>query len=235
MGRGNHFIELQADDEGQLWLMIHSGSRAMGQAINERHLAKAKPSNTGLQCLDAESDAGMAYLADLDWACRYAAESRREMIEVVIGLMAELFDIAADQESAIYCNHNHVSKEVHFGEEYWVHRKGAVSAREGEPGIIPGSMGTASFHVTGRGHEDALCSSSHGAGRCMSRGEAFKLIPGKEFCRQMKNVWFDHRLAGKLRDEAPAAYKDIHAVMNAQRELARIVRKVRPLLSFKGF
>ncbi len=234
LGRGNHFIELQADDEGQLWLMIHSGSRAMGQAINQHHLATAKSANTGLQCIDAESAAGKTYLADLDWACRYAAQSRREMMEAGIGLMAELFGIAADRESAIYCNHNHVCKEVHFGEEFWVHRKGAISARDGELGIIPGSMGTASFHVAGRGHEDALCSSSHGAGRCMSRAEAFKLIPGKEFCRQMKKVWFDHRLAGKLRDEAPAAYKDIHAVMNAQRELTRIVRRLRPVLSYKG-
>ena len=234
LGRGNHFIELQADDAGQLWLMIHSGSRAMGQAINAHHLATTRSSNTGLQCIDAESDFGMAYLSDLDWACLYAAESRREMMEAVIRLMANLFGIAVNRESAIYCNHNHVAKEEHFGEKLWVHRKGAISARDGELGIIPGSMGTVSYHVAGRGHDDALCSSSHGAGRCMSRAEAFKAIPAKEFCRQMKKVWFDHRLAGKLRDEAPTAYKDIHAVMSAQRELTRIVRRLRPLLSYKG-
>src|SRR5207237_9583146 len=119
-------------------------------------------------------------------------------------LVAELFGVAADRQSAIRCNHNHVRRETHFGEEFWVHRKGAISAGDGEPGIIPGSMGTASFHVEGRGHEDALCSSSHGAGRVMSRGEAFRAIPGREFCRQMKDVWYDHRLTEKLRDEAPA-------------------------------
>src|SRR5207248_9581813 len=101
-------------------------------------------------------------------------------------------------------------------------------------GIIPGSMGTASFHVTGRGHEQALCSSSHGAGRCLSRAEAFRAIPVRELHRQMQGVWFDHRLAGKLRDEAPAAYKDVQAALRAQRELTRIVPKLRPILSYKG-
>ena len=234
LGRGNHFIEFQADEQDGLWLMIHSGSRAMGQALNVHHLGQCRPTNTGLSCLDAESAAGQEYLADLDWACRYADESRRQMAEAVIGLMADLFGVSADRESFLSCNHNHVTREAHFGEDFWVHRKGAISARENQPGIIPGSMGTASFHVAGRGHEDALHSSSHGAGRCLSRGQAFKAIPGHELHRQLKGVWFDHRLAGKLRDEAPSAYKDIHAVMHAQRDLTRIVRRLRPLLSYKG-
>ena len=123
LGRGNHFIEFQADDEGQLWLMIHSGSRAMGQAINKHHLAAATPSNTGLPFLDAESAAGAAYVADLAWACLYADESRRQMVGAVTDLMATLFGLAADQESAIFCNHNHVSKEMHFGESLWVQRR----------------------------------------------------------------------------------------------------------------
>jgi tRNA-splicing ligase RtcB len=234
LGRGNHFVEFQADDEDRLWLMIHSGSRAMGQAITEHHLTRARPSNTGLPFLDADDAAGRAYLADLDWACRYADTSRRAMAEAVAALVAELFGIAADWGSGVCCNHNHVSREVHFGEEFWVHRKGAISAREGETGIIPGSMGTASFHVAGRGHAAALCSSSHGAGRRLSRAQAFKTVRDGEFERQLKGVWFDHRLAAKLRDEAPAAYKDIHAVMRAQRDLTRIVRRLRPLLSYKG-
>lgn len=234
LGRGNHFIEFQADEQDQLWLMIHSGSRAMGQAINEHHLAGAGRANTGLSYLEAESDAGRAYLADLDWAARYAAASRHAMAEAVAALVADLFGFLADRESVITCNHNHVRKEEHFGEEFWVHRKGAISAQGGEPGIIPGSMGTASFHMTGRGHEDALCSSSHGAGRCMSRAEAFKAIPAREFNRQMKKVWYDHRLTAKLRDEAPSAYKDIHAVLHAERDLTCVVRRLRPLLSYKG-
>jgi tRNA-splicing ligase RtcB len=234
LGRGNHFLEFQADPEGQLWLMVHSGSRAMGEAINAYHLGQARRSNTGLLFLDAEDEGGQAYLADLDWACRYAEESRRQMAAALAALVAELFGFSADDASAISCNHNHVRQEMHFGERLWVHRKGAISARESEPGIIPGSMGTTSFHVAGRGHEEALRSSSHGAGRLMSRGQAFKMISVGELHRQMKRVWFDHRLAAKLRDEAPSAYKDIHAVMRAQRELTRIVRMLHPVLSYKG-
>jgi tRNA-splicing ligase RtcB len=234
LGRGNHFIEFQADEENQLWMMLHSGSRAMGKAIKEHHLANAKTSASGLLYIEADSDAGQAYLKDLAWACHYAEESRKAMVETVTRLMIELFAIESDGESYLSCNHNHAIKESHFGEEFWVHRKGAISAREGEMGIIPGSMGTASFHTCGRGNPASLCSSSHGAGRCMSRAEAFRLIPGKEFYRQMHGIWFDHRLAHKLRDEAPSAYKDIQGVMHAQRELTRTVRKLRPILSYKG-
>lgn len=234
LGRGNHFIEFQADEAGQLWLMLHSGSRAMGQAVTNYHLRQANVSNTGLAFLEAETDAGRAYLADLAWAYGYAAESRRAMVEAVCAVMAELFGVAPERDSLVSCNHNHVRLETHFGEEFWVHRKGAISASEGEAGIVPGSMGTASFHVLGRGHAEALRSSSHGAGRVMSRAEAFKSIRADDLRRQMKHVWYDHRLESKLRDEAPAAYKDIHAVMRAQRELTRIVRRLRPILSYKG-
>lgn len=234
LGRGNHFIEFQADDEGCLWLMIHSGSRAMGQAIANHHFSRARQSALGFRFLDADSDDGSAYLADLAWAYQYADQSRRAMAAAVSALVLDLFGIEADLDSFITCNHNHVRKETHRGQDFWVHRKGAISAHEDEQAIIPGSMGTASFHVAGRGCEEALCSSSHGAGRQMSRSEAFKRIPIREFCRQMKNVWYDRRLVGKIRDEAPSAYKDIHGVMRAQRELTRIVRILRPILSYKG-
>jgi tRNA-splicing ligase RtcB len=234
LGRGNHFLEFQADQEGNLWLMVHSGSRAMGQAITEHHLRQAQPANTGLLFLEAGSDAGQAYLHDLAWACRYAEESRRTMIETVSALVTELFGVAADTESIIHCNHNHLRQETHGHQELWIHRKGAVSAREDEPGIIPGSMGAASFHVGGRGDTEALCSSSHGAGRRMSRTEARQKIRATDLERQMGDVWFDHRLTDRIRDEAPEAYKDIHAVMRAQRGLTRIVRQLRPILSYKG-
>jgi tRNA-splicing ligase RtcB (3'-phosphate/5'-hydroxy nucleic acid ligase) len=234
LGRGNHFLEFQADDEDQLWIMIHSGSRALGQAIHRHHLEEARPANTGLPFLEASSEPGAAYLADVEWACQYADANRAAMAEAVALLMEELFGIDADWESLIRCNHNHVRRETHGTELLWTHRKGAISAREGEPGIIPGSMGTASFHVTGRGCAAALCSSSHGAGRLLSRSEALRSISGRELERQMRHIWFDHRLVAKLRDEAPSAYKDIHAVMRAQCDLTRIVRKLRPILSYKG-
>jgi tRNA-splicing ligase RtcB len=234
LGRGNHFVEFQSDEDGYLWLMIHSGSRAMGQAINEHHRRHARPSNTGLPFLDADSEEGQMYLTDLAWAVHYADESRRAMAATVAAVVEQLFGFGAERDSLIACNHNHVRREMHFGVSMWVHRKGAISAREGELGIIPGSMGTDSFHVTGRGSTDALCSSSHGAGRRLSRAEAFREISGAALHRQLQHVWFDHRLAERLRDEAPAAYKDVHAVMRAQHDLTRIVRKLRPVLSYKG-
>lgn len=234
LGRGNHFLELQADQEDRLWLMVHSGSRAMGQAITMHHVAQAVRSSTGLEHLDSETAAGRAYLADSAWAVRYAGANRLAMVSAIIELFTKQFGIEVDCTSLIHADHNHVRREPHLGREVWVHRKGAQSADVDEPGIIPGSMGTASFHVTGRGCPDSLCSSSHGAGRKFSRSEARHKITSRQLHRQLESVWFDHRRAEALRDEAPAAYKDIHAVMRAQRELTRVMRQLRPLLNYKG-
>ncbi|MGD9647865.1 MAG: RtcB family protein [Pirellulales bacterium] len=238
LGRGNHFVELQADRDDQLWLMIHSGSRGMGQAITAHHVAAAaKASNAGgqkLLALEAESPAGQAYLADASWAIEYAMQNRLAMIDAVAELLESCCGVAARRDTLIHSNHNHVRRETHFGRELWVHRKGALSAADGEPGVIPGSMGSASFHVVGRGCADALCSSSHGAGRAMSRSEASRAIGARQLERELRGVWFDHRQAQRLRDEAPSAYKDIHAVLRAERELTCITRELRPLLSYKG-
>lgn len=234
LGRGNHFLEFQADHENRLWLMVHSGSRAMGQAITAHHLRSATPSTGGLLYFDASTEAGRAYLDDVAWARNYARQNRLAMVGAVCSLMAELFGSAADESSLIESDHNHVRRETHFGKQLWIHRKGAQSARLDEPGIIPGSMGTSSFHVAGRGCADALVSSSHGAGRKLARTDARRSIGRRQFHREMQAVWFDHRRADALRDEAPSAYKDIHAVMRAQKELTRIVRELQPLLSYKG-
>lgn len=234
LGRGNHFLELQSDDEGALWLMIHSGSRSMGQAVAGHHLKRCAIEPEGLRYLEADSEAGRAYLNDVAWARAYARANRLEMVEAVAALMAELFGVEMDEGSAIHCDHNHVRRERHGGAELWVHRKGAVSASEGEPGIIPGSMGSVSFHTEGRGCAAALRSSAHGAGRAMSRTEARERVTTRALRRQMKGVWFDEERAGRLRDEAPSSYKDIGAVMRAQKELTRVVRRVRPLLAYKG-
>ena len=236
LGRGNHFLEFQADDEEKLWLMVHSGSRSMGQAITAHHSQtfRGRSRQGPLVTIDAESEEGKAYLADVAWALHYAEENRLAMVVAVSRLMQSLFGVAADDGSLFQCHHNHVRQEAHFGKTYWVHRKGALSARMYEPGLIPGSMGAASFHVSGRGHGPALCSSSHGAGRSMSRGDAFKRITRRQFERELAGVWFDHRRTDALRDEAPSAYKNIHAVLRAQRELTRIERRLRPLLSYKG-
>jgi tRNA-splicing ligase RtcB len=234
LGSGNHFVELQADDEGALWVMLHSGSRAMGQAIRDHHAARASPRGGGLAALDADSDDGRAYLADMEWALLYADVSRRRMIDAVLGVLGAALGAAADAGSYRSCHHNHVRRETHGGEALWVHRKGAIFAGEGAPGVIPGSMGSPSFHVEGRGADEALTSSSHGAGRVMSRAEARRRITARTLRKELSGVFFDHRLERELVDEAPSAYKDIGEVMRAQRELTRIVRRLRPVLCFKG-
>ncbi len=230
LGRGNHFVEFQRDSEGRLWLMLHSGSRGIGQAIREHHGG----GDGALTSIDARAPSGEMYLSDVAWALDYARLSRRRMAEVVADGICKLTGVAALWDSYIECHHNFVRQETHEGRSLWVHRKGAISAREGEPAIIPGSMGTSSFHVTGRGNSDSLCSSSHGAGRVMSRTDARRAITVDKLVGQMRGVWFDHRIARRLRDEAPAAYKDIGAVMRAQRDLTRIVRRLDPVLVYKG-
>lgn len=234
LGRGNHFVELQADEDERLWLMVHSGSRGLGPAIRDHHEAAATRLRGGLRGLAAESPGAAAYLGDMQWALDYAEIGRTRLLERACEVLAECLGVKPGGEARISCHHNFVRLEQHEGQWLWVHRKGAISAAEGEPGVIPGSMGAPSYHVLGRGHPTSLCSSSHGAGRCMARGEARRRIAAQELLAQLRGVWFDHRAAEALRDEAPAAYKDIGAVMRAQRELTRVVRRLRPVLSFKA-
>lgn len=234
LGRGNHFVELQSDDENQLWLMLHSGSRAMGQAISALHRGRAATSESGLQYLDAETPEGRAYLADVAWGIDYARANRRAMAEAIVDRLADPLGIEPDWSSWIDCHHDHVQREKHDGREFWVHRKGALPADDGQPGVIPGSMGTCSFHVVGRGHAASLRSASHGAGRVLHRSEARRRIGARRLEREMQGIWFDHRLRHRLRDEAPSAYKDVREVLRAQRDLVRIVRELRPRLVYKG-
>jgi tRNA-splicing ligase RtcB len=236
LGRGNHFLEFQADPDRALWLMVHSGSRGMGQAITSHHLAIGMSGigRSKLLSLDSTSSAGLDYLNDVAWAESYAAENRLAMIRAAAKLVALELGLEVDKSSLIHGNHNHVRRDQHFGTKLWVHRKGALGADEGQLCVIPGSMGTASFHVAGRGCEDALRSSSHGAGRAMSRSEAATKIGRRQLMREMQGVWFDQRHADALRDEAPSAYKDIYRVMRVQKELTRVVRELRPILSYKG-
>ena len=234
LGSGNHFLEMQADEEDRLWLMVHSGSRALGQVIRDHHLARAQPVEGRLRALDADSDTGKEYLHDVLWARQFAAASRKAMAEETGQVLTQTLKCNISWETMIAIDHNHVALERHGERELWVHRKGAMSARQGQPGVLPGSMGSPSFHVEGRGCEEALCSSAHGAGRALSRGAARSKFSDRELRRQMEGVWYDYRLTGKLRDEAPAAYKDIRAVLKAQRELVKVVRTLRPVLNYKG-
>jgi tRNA-splicing ligase RtcB len=234
LGSGNHFLEMQADEEDRLWLMVHSGSRALGQVIRDHHLARAQPLEGRLRALDAKSDAGKEYLHDALWARQFAAASRKAMAEETGKVLARTLRCSIIWETMIASDHNHVALEHHGERELWVHRKGAISAQLGQTGVLPGSMGSPSFHVEGRGCEEALCSSAHGAGRALSRGAARNKFSDRDLRRQMEGVWYDYRLTGKLRDEAPAAYKDVRAVLKAQRELVKVIRTLRPVLNYKG-
>jgi tRNA-splicing ligase RtcB (3'-phosphate/5'-hydroxy nucleic acid ligase) len=234
IGSGNHFVELQADESDRLWLMVHSGSRGLGPAIRDHHLARGESVGGGLKCLGSGEDIGTAYLLDAGLARLFAEANRRQIAclvdEVVFGAGVGRLNWA----EAIATDHNHVEHETHGARRLWVHRKGAMPAWSGQSGVLPGSMGSLSYHVIGRGCADALCSSAHGAGRILSRTEARKRITPRELQRQMGQVWYDFRQADRLRDEAPGAYKDIRAVARAQRDLVKVVRVVRPVLNYKG-
>lgn len=234
LGRGNHFLEVQSDDENHLWLLVHSGSRCMGPAIRQHYESRAERDPSSLAWLDADSDVGRSYLEDAAWAAHYARASRARMVDAALRVFGDHFGVDADTSTRIEVDHNHVRRESHNGQPLWVHRKGAMGLSEGEPGVVPGSMGSESFHVEGRGFGPALCSSAHGAGREMSRSEARKRIAKRQLLREAQGVWFDHRLADRLREEAPSAYKDIGAVMRAQQKLVRIVRRLRPMLVYKA-
>jgi tRNA-splicing ligase RtcB len=234
LGSGNHFIELQSDEDGRLWVMVHSGSRGIGPAIRDHHLGRGEEVGGGFRALDAATDEGAMYLSDAAWARRFADASRRAMAEEVGIVIESILGARLCWETMITTDHNHVSSERHGGRELWVHRKGAMPAGLGQAGVLPGSMGTASFHVEGRGHEAALCSSAHGAGRALSRTAARAKVTEREFRRQMEGVWYDYRLSATLRDEAPGAYKDIKVVLRAQRDLVKVTRVLGPVLNYKG-
>ena len=233
LGRGNHFVEFQADDEGTVWLMVHTGSRGIGQKITDFHLRNAESTNSGLKALDVSNDKGRAYLNDMNWALDYAQANRRAIVGAVVEIFRNRFGIQSDDNSYVDCHHNFARFESHFGGQLLVHRKSALSAQANELGLIPGSMGTESYHTVGRGEVTSLTSSAHGAGRALSRSEAFDKIRERDLDRQMGDVWFDRRLTRKLLDEAPGAYKKVGDVMRSQSGLTAIVRKLTPLLVYK--
>ncbi len=193
----------------------------MGPAIRDHHLRVSEDVGGGFRALDATSDQGASYLDDAAWARRFADASRRAMAVEVGTVIEAVLRVRLCWDTVITTDHNHVTVERHGDRNLWVHRKGAMPAGLGEDGVLPGSMGSLSFHVEGRGHEQALCSCAHGAGRALSRTVARENVTERELRRQMEGVWYDYRPASRLRDEAPAAYKDIRAVLRAQKELVK--------------
>ncbi len=233
LGRGNHFLELQIDDEDRLWLMVHSGSRAIGPAIRDFHLSRAD--SGPFLSLDANTSLGQAFLRDHEWARRYALNNRRRLLENASQAASDILGTAPLWDTCFDRDHNHVEREAGPNNQAWyIHRKGAAPAHVGERGMIPGSAATYTCHTEGLGNPQSLFSSSHGAGRQLSRSESRRRISSHELRRQLQGVWFDARQAASLRDEAPAAYKDLRKVMAAQKDLIRTTRRLHTLITYKG-
>jgi tRNA-splicing ligase RtcB len=242
LGGGNHFVELCLDIEGAVWIMLHSGSRNVGKTIGETAMSMAKEvaarldrrlPDRDLAWLDEGSPEFEAYVEGLGWAQEYASLNRDLMLDLVHKAIEK--SLGRDVKflgEVTNCHHNYARIEEHLGERVWVTRKGAVSARAGELGIIPGSMGAKSFIVRGKGNESAYCSCSHGAGRSMSRSKARKLFTRADLQAQTSGV--ECRKDEGVIDEIPSAYKDIDRVMSAQSDLVDIVATLKQILCVKG-
>ena len=242
LGSGNHFIEVCLDEADAVWFMLHSGSRGVGNAIGSMFIELAKQDalrqqadlpDRDLAYFEEGSEHFDDYVRAVDWAQRFAALNRevmmRRVIEAARKVVRKPFEAHVE---AVNCHHNYVQKERHFGEEVYVTRKGAVSARAGQLGIIPGSMGARSFIVRGKGNAQSFDSCSHGAGRAMSRGEARRRFTLAEHRAATEGV--ECRKDKDVLDETPAAYKDIDAVMDAQRDLVEVVHTLKQVVCVKG-
>ena len=242
LGTGNHFVEVCLDEEDRVWFMLHSGSRGVGNAIGTRYIELAKEDmrrwminlpDQDLAYLPEGSEHFDDYVFAVEWAQRFARTNRAIMMSHVIDAVAKIipkpFDAWAE---AVNCHHNYVNREYHYGKNVMITRKGAVSAKAGELGIIPGSMGAKSFIVRGLGNDESFHSCSHGAGRVMSRTEARKRITLDEHKHATAHV--ECRKDSDVIDESPAAYKSIDAVMEAQKDLVEIVHTLRQVVCVKG-
>ena len=242
LGTGNHFVEVCLDETNQVWIMLHSGSRGVGNAIGRYFIELAREDMR--KWFINLPDKDLAYFSEgtehfddywfaVGWAQRFAFKNREIMMENAIKALRQIvtkpFDAAV---KAVNCHHNYVEKEEHYGESVFVTRKGAVRARIGEYGIIPGSMGAKSFIVKGKGNEESFCSCSHGAGRVMSRTQAKKQFTVADQIAQTEGV--ECRKDASVIDEIPAAYKNIDDVMHAQRDLVEVVHTLRQVVCVKG-
>lgn len=241
LGGGNHFIELCLDENQAVWVMLHSGSRGIGNAIGRYFIQLAKTDmREHLANLPHKDLAyfreGTHYFDDyveaVHWAQDYALSNRREMMTLVLAALRDHLPRFEITKEAINCHHNYVSREEHFGAQVFLTRKGAISAREGELGIIPGSMGAKSYIVRGLGNPDSFCSCSHGAGRRMSRSAAKRQFNHRDLERQTQGV--ECRKDKGVVDEIPGAYKDIDQVMANQTDLVAVVHTLKQVVCVKG-
>ena len=241
LGGGNHFIELCLDETDNVWVMLHSGSRGIGNAIGRHFIALAKRDMERHQQRLPHRD--LAYFVEgaqhfddyvfaVSWAQEYASVNREEMMRLILRALENTLPKFTVRAHAINCHHNYVASERHYGADVFVTRKGAIRAGKGELGIIPGSMGAKSFIIRGKGNNESFCSSAHGAGRRMSRSEAKRRYRAQDVEAQTRGV--ECRKDKSVVDEIPAAYKDIDRVMQNQSDLVDIVHTLKQVVCVKG-
>jgi tRNA-splicing ligase RtcB len=241
LGSGNHFIEVSLDEADRVWLFLHSGSRGVGNKLASKHIriAQERCREQGVVLADrdlayltegtAEFD---AYIEALRWAQRFAFLNREEMMDRVADQTGRFLGTAVERHEVVNCHHNYTERETHYGREVWLSRKGAISAREGQWGLIPGSMGTASYVVVGKGNAASLMSSPHGAGRNFSRSAARKRFTRADLEQRMAGIAWGHSDA--FLDEHPDAYKPVDVVMRDAADLVEIRHTLRQVVNVKG-
>lgn len=244
LGSGNHFVEVCLDENDEVWIVLHSGSRGVGNKLAQHHINVAKGlmkdyfislEDPDLAYLAEGTPQFDSYIADLHWAQDYALANREAMMDQALTSLTEV--VGSEQiepVERINCHHNYTTKEHHHGKDVWLTRKGAISARQDQRGVIPGSMGTSSYIVKGLGSPASYQSCSHGAGRRMSRGKARKELTVESLDEAMAGRTWNRDKAGALLDEHPGAYKDIDQVMEDQKDLVEIVHTLHQVFNYKG-
>jgi tRNA-splicing ligase RtcB len=241
LGSGNHFIEVSLDEQDNVWLFLHSGSRGIGNQLATRHIREAQQYTAKNHITVPDRDLAYlvegtpefdAYIADLIWAQKFALANREEMMDRVIKDFQHWYGEPIQELERINCHHNFTQRENHFGKDVWLSRKGAILASEGTLGLVPGSMGTASYVVVGKGNKLALNSSPHGAGRNYSRSAARKKFSQEQLRAAMKGI--EYRDTDAFIDEIPQAYKDIDIVMRDAADLVEVQHTLRQILNVKG-
>lgn len=242
LGSGNHFAEVSLDENGRVWLVIHSGSRGIGNILAQSHITKAKSVAKRLEIGLEDPDLAYLlegtpefdhYIADLRFAQAYARQNRETMLDAMLRVFFR-FVGKGQQQQRVDCHHNYTEQETHHGRTLWITRKGAISARAGELGILPGSMGTDSYIVAGLGNPESYNSSAHGAGRRMSRTKARKLLTAESLATAMEGrTWLSNR-AKVLVDEHPDAYKDVREIIRLSADLVTVEHRLQAILNYKG-
>jgi tRNA-splicing ligase RtcB (3'-phosphate/5'-hydroxy nucleic acid ligase) len=246
LGSGNHFIEVCLNETDHVWVVVHSGSRGIGNKLAQKHIKIAQKMMTEMLITLKDKDLAYlpeiraefnAYITDLLWAQEFALLNREEMMDRVMTELSYLFfkedgHQAEIEQERINCHHNFTQQEQHFGENVWLTRKGAIQMKQGQKGVIPGSMGTRSYIVSGLGNKMAYHSAPHGAGRRFSRAEAFRRFTMEDFKKAMAGIECRH--SAKLIDELPMAYKDIDEVMENSKELVKVEHTLRQVVNVKG-